>query len=118
MAQEIFRRILLHKPDFVVLEDTVIQCPLTATKQLVQLQGVMMGFCINQRIPYDCLSPAIWRNLMDFKPSVEKQQILHKAETKAYVLKNLNIPVNEDEANAICIGFAFIKKQKTEDITC
>lgn len=103
--------------DHIVIEDTVLQKSPQTMKKLSQIQGVLIGYCIEHGLPYFVLPPASWRKLLAFKQGngIKREEL--KQQALQLVESTYHIQVSDDEADAICIGLAHIKKlTNTEDI--
>ena len=103
--------------DYVIIEDTVLQRSPATMKQLSQLQGVVIGYCIEHGIPYDVYHPTSWRKLLEFEQGKGTKREQLKQQSQQFVEDTYQISVSDDESDAICIGLAYIKKnfKNTED---
>jgi Holliday junction resolvasome RuvABC endonuclease subunit len=101
-------------PDYVVIEDTVLQSSPKTLKDLAQLQGVIMGICRGDNIPYSVLFPATWRKQLHFIQGRNIKRPQLKQQAKEYVMGKYGITPTEDECDAICIGTAFTILQNKE----
>lgn len=105
------KKIEKYKPDVLVIEDVVLQRSPATMKMLAQLQGFLIGCCRSQGIQYQIIYPSSWRKALGFKQGGAKRPELKKMAID-YVLKTYNISAGEDEADAICIGAAYINTLK------
>lgn len=97
------------KPENVVFEDVNLQTNVATLRLLAQLQGVIIGNCLLNNIPYKIYKPSSWRKLLNFKQGrgVARKEL--KQQSKDYVKLHFDIDVNDDIADAICIGQAYIE---------
>jgi len=97
------------KPDFVIFEKTALQINTATLILLSQLQGIIMGYCILNNIPYFIYSPNQWRKQLGFKVGRGIKRNELKAFAQDYVMQTLNKHIDEDEAESICMGLAYLK---------
>ena len=116
MCRAVCNLIVRVKPEFVVLEGVAFQRNAATLIELAQLQGVIIGECYRGQIEFYIYPPSSWRKDLGFK-----QGNLKRAELKVlsiqYVEENYGMKPEEDLAEAICIGTAFLKtyfKEKDE----
>lgn len=108
MVSNISQLILEKKPRVVVVEDTVLQRSPTTLKMLAQLQGAIIGCAQSLSLSCEVIYPTAWRKVLGIKQGKCKREEL-KAKAMAYVKDRCRLGVTEDEADAICIGFAYCK---------
>lgn len=90
------------KPDFIVFEDIQYQYGAVLTyKVLAMLLGVIEELCTENNIPYEVVSPNVWRKYMGTcgKTRQEEKQL-----SIATVKQKFNVKVSDDVAEAILIG--------------
>lgn len=115
MCESIQKVIQEKQPDIVVFEDVSLQTNVATLTVLARLQGCIISECIRLNIPFAIYKPTIWRKILDFKQGRGvlrqelKQQALDYVKTKYHDLVNCD-SVNDDIAEAICIGSAYINK--------
>ena len=109
MAISLLDVIKKAKPDEVILENIQMEYGNAhAFKILAQLQGALMLGLSQQNIPYNIVAPATWRSRLGWKKMKREEA---KAYSVAWVQDKYQIDVeNNDEADAICIGTAFLMK--------
>jgi Holliday junction resolvasome, endonuclease subunit len=100
------------QPDIVVFEDVSLQTNVATLRLLAQLQGVIIGCCQLYEIPYKIYKPSEWRKLLDFQQGRGVERKFLKQQSKNYVKKYYDLEVNDDIADAVCIGTAYIKQNK------
>ena len=86
-------------------------------KALMYLQAAL-EFLIhddyNKRVKIDYIYPSSWRAAIGIKTGRGVKRTSLKEQDIEFVKKTFGIEVNDDEADAICIGFAHNKKIETE----
>lgn len=74
---------------------------------LAKLLGVLEEYCLENNINYKIIEPSTWKSTIGIRSKYRSEQ---KKETIAYVKDVFGIEVKEDIADAICIGYSYIKK--------
>lgn len=111
MCSKICEIIISEKPNYIVFEDVNFQTNAKTLILLAQLQGVIIGCCQLNHIEYTIYKPTSWRKLLGFKQGkVERKEL--KQQAKDYVKNKYGLDVNDDIADAICIGEAFITEKE------
>lgn len=86
-------------------------------KALMYLQAAL-EFLIhddyNKRVKIDYIYPSSWRAAIGIKTGRGVKRTSLKEQDIEFVKETFGIEVNDDEADAICIGFAHNKKVETE----
>ena len=86
-------------------------------KALMYLQAAL-EFLIhddyNKRVKIDYIYPSSWRAAIGIKTGRGVKRTSLKEQDIEFVKETFGIEVNDDEADAICIGFAHNKKIETE----
>ena len=100
-------------PDIIVFEDIQNQQNNITYKHLAYVQAALMIICYNLNIKYSILSPSSWRAALGggFGRKREEQ----KQAAIEYVQAKCNKNVSSDEADAICIGLAYMKEKKRNE---
>ena len=108
--------ILIKNPDleYVILEQVRQQgfINIKTYKALMYLQGCL-GMMLNKNfkhIQLDFLYPSSWRKTCGIKQGRGVQRTTQKQNDINWVKQNFNIEVNDDIADAIGLGFAYINK--------
>ena len=109
MSQEIWNLLEKYKPMIVFIEDTYSGRNAQTMKILTRLQGVIYAWCMLNDGEFNTITPSQWRKHLDFTQSkgVKRQQL--KEQSVKYILDRYKLEVNDDEADAICIGDAVLK---------
>jgi len=90
------------KPDFIVFEDIQYQYGAVVTyKILAMLLGVIETTCVQQGIPYEVVSPNVWRK---YAGTCGKNRTQEKQLSVVMVQEKYGVRVNDDVAEAILIG--------------
>lgn len=109
MTQDIIKCLESFQPVIVSIEDTYCGRNADTMKKLCRIQGAIYGWCLLNKSDFNVYLPSSWRkefgNLFKGKKRNECKTIAIK-----YVKDNLGIEVNNDEAEAILIGVATVKK--------
>lgn len=110
MSNELINLIKLYKPDIIYIEEVVVNRNMHTMRFLFRLLGVIYGYCLTADCEFNTIRPTEFRSELEFKQGskVEREQL--KQQAIDYVKKEFNLDVNDDEADAICIGLAVIKK--------
>lgn len=110
------KEILIENPDidYLVLEEVRQEgfINIKTYKALMYLQGCI-GMMINKEfkhIQIDFLYPSSWRKTCGIKQGRGVQRTTQKQNDIKWVKQNFNIKVNDDIADAIGLGYAYINK--------
>lgn len=116
MGQKISHIIQVSAPSVVVIEDVVLQRSPAVTKELSQLQGVILGYCAAKNVAFAVLYPTTWRKKLSFKQGKGVKRKELKEQAKTYVKRHYHIEqeLPEDVCDAICIAAAYTAEEKGE----
>lgn len=90
------------QPDFIVMEDIQYQQNGILTfKVLAMLLGVIQVVCTDKNIPFEVVSPNVWRKYAGTNGANRREE---KMLSVAMVKEKYNIKVSDDVAEAILIG--------------
>lgn len=117
MIRKLNDSILENKPDHVVFEDVSLQTNVSTLILLAQIQGAIMNTCVVNNITYSIYKPTIWRKILSFRQSKNVKRPELKQQAKDFVKGKYGLELKEDICDAICIGEAYIKVKKDEDLT-
>lgn len=109
MTKKLLDNIGQLKPDIIVIEKDVVFGNMKVIDMLMKIIGAVYGFCLFNGITYYEFAPSEWRKYVKLQAFGRKRDEFKKASIK-YIKDNLNMEVNDDEADAICIGLAYCKK--------
>ena len=99
------------EPNHVVIEDIVVERNWHTFKVLAIIVGAVYGLCVNKNISYSSLSPTQWRNIIDSGTKPRKRDEL-KIWGKDKVKMLINIDMNDDQADAVLIGYSYLKERE------
>ena len=107
-----------EKPDIVIAENIVSVRNANTTRMLQELIGAIRGHCVYRHIVYRTLRPTEWRSQI-VKISGQKPEGRKREDQKVWSLDVVNNKFNiktesDDEADAVCIGRAYIEMMKKE----
>lgn len=96
--------------EYVAFEDIQNQNNNETYKKLAMVQSAIYLWCYFQNIKCGVTSPSHWRSILGggFGKKREEQ----KKAAISYVKEKSGKDVSSDEADAICIGFAYIEENK------
>ena len=78
-------------------------------KALAKLQGVLINVCLDEGVEYSVVSPSHWKSIVKIKSKYRRDQ---KKEAMEFVDSFFGENATEDEADAICIGYSYIKEKE------
>ena len=78
-------------------------------KALAKLQGVLINVCLDEGVEYSVISPSHWKSIVKIKSKYRRDQ---KKEAMEFVDSFFGENATEDEADAICIGYSYIKEKE------
>ena len=109
MSLSILKILDEFNPDILYLEEAVVVRNAQTQRFLIRLQGVIYCWCINNNCEFNTIRPTSWRKLLQFKQGKNIKRDQLKAQAKEYVKSNYKLDVNDDIADALCIGSAVLK---------
>ena len=118
IAKEIKKIIIEYQPDEVILEDVIlsdVKNNNNVFKALMYLQGFIVHVLEFYGVKYSFFVASHWRKICGIRTGAQVKRTELKNKSIAFVKKHYNIDVNDDIADAICIGYAKINEDK-EDI--
>lgn len=101
IRKNIVELVNVWKPELVVIEDLSVTRNASTVKLLAGLQIEIEIICEKREYLYQLVRPSEWRKVVGIKGQKRKEQ---KANTIKHVKEKHGIDVNEDEADAICMG--------------
>lgn len=109
MSKELWKTLNNYNPDIIYIEETVVLRNAQTQRFLTRLQGVVYAWCMNHECEFNTIRPTSWRSAIGMKQgrNIKREQL--KEQSVKYVLDTYGLKVNDDEADAICIGDAVIK---------
>lgn len=109
-----------YHADKIILEEVHPEDKLTnikTHKALMYLQAAI-AFLVHERHSYiqiEYLYPSEWRKLCGIKTGRGTYRSSLKEQDIAFVKERFGLNVNDDIADAICIGYAYLNKPKPEE---
>jgi len=98
--------------DKVVFEDVQQQTNSATYKLLSQLQGAIIYYCYTNDLGFTILTSSAWRKILKFEQGKRVLRRRLKEQSIEYVKEHCGKEVSDDEADAICIGFAAIEDNR------
>ena len=109
MVKELLSDIEQLNPDIIVIEKDVVFGNMKVIDMLMKIIGAVYGFCLINGITYYEFAPSEWRKYVKLQAFGRKRTEFKQASIK-YIKDNFDKEVNDDEADAICVGIAYCKK--------
>lgn len=110
MVTEFTKIIETEKPDKIVMEEVLpedVNNNQKTFKALIYLQAFLAKVFTEKNIPYEFIVPSHWRKLCGIKTGAGVHRDSLKAESIKFVNEHYNIKVNDDIADAICLGYSY-----------
>lgn len=99
----------------VAIEDIQMQAGNVATFQkLAQVQGALLETVLSLKLKYRIIKPSEWRAECHFLKGQDKHRENQKKIAQTWAQQQYQIRCTQDEADAICIGYAIIKQLNNE----
>ena len=121
LREEIKNLISTFGIEYVIYEDIQLQdvngskeVGIKTFKILAEVIGNVEELLTELDIPHEAVLATVWKSAVNIKG---KQRAEQKKNAQAYVKKNYNLDVSEDESDAICIGTYFCAKNNSYDWT-
>lgn len=107
MGKRIMKLLSYWQPTMVYIEEPKGHNNVELVRKLSTILGIVRGWCIQNGVYFEEIKPTVWRKYIGFDQGGKKRDEL-KAASIDYVRKTFGIEVNDDTADAICIGGAII----------
>lgn len=78
---------------------------------LSKLQGAIIGFCIEYDYKFEIMPPTAWRKCLEFNQGKTVKRNSLKCQAQDYAVSRCGKKLSQDQADAVCIGYAFYKKE-------
>ena len=106
MAKELWKIIKKYKPDELVIEQVQNQSNTKTVIILARLAGMLVGYAEAHGVKTHTIEPTKWRGALSYKqgPKVKRAEL--KQQSIDYVKEHLGVDMPEDQAEAVCEGFA------------
>lgn len=111
MQDEIEKIIIDYKVEKVVIEDVIpddVHSNQNVFNALKWLQGFLVEIFNKNKLPYEFMVANHWRKLCGIKTGAGIRRESLKPKDIAFVKSQFGLTVNDDIADAICIGFAAV----------
>jgi len=109
MTKWIYDTLEKYKPYIIYIEEAVVTRNAREQRFLARLQGVIYAYCLKNDCEFNTIVPTEWRKYSGIEQGGKKRPEL-KAAAIELVKTKYGLMVSEDEAEAILIGYAVIKK--------
>lgn len=107
MCHKIQLLIKKHKPSMMVIEKVSLHSSVTVLVSLANLQGAIFQMCYEKDLGYVLYAPSTWRRIIGIIGGRLKRD-QYKKKAIAFVENSYGITVNDDCAEAICMGLAYL----------
>ena len=97
-----------YEIDYIVFEDIQSQNNVETYKKLAYVQSAIYLYCYFNEIQCSVLKPTQWRSLLNIKGRKREEQ---KQAAVEYVKNEYKVNCTSDEADAVCIGKAYLVEQ-------
>lgn len=119
MIDELKKVVEQYQPDKVIAEEVRPENGMQNLKThraLMWLQGgiALMLYDYNKKLEIELIYPSSWRAAIGIKTGRGIKRTSLKEKDIQFVKENYNLDVNDDEADAICIGYASSHDIETE----
>ena len=112
MCKQLLKLFHSQKPAAIIIEDVYAQNDINTLKWFSRIQGVVLGYALENNIKCYYVSPTNWRRIVGIKQVDEKGKRMKRARLKAQAMdivkKELNMDVSDDEADSILIGSIYL----------
>lgn len=124
ISTEIQSFIIKYAPDIILLEEVRPEDSFASVKNqhtqkvLMWLQAAVI-FCthdVNPKIKIEYLYPSEWRKICGIKTGRGIKREFLKNNDILFVQEKFGIKVNDDVADACCIGYAYLHPNKEEEM--
>ena len=90
----------------VVFEEIQLQQNVDTFKKLAMVYGNLLELLTALKLPYHIISSNTWKSKCGIKKTKREQE---NKDARAFVENTYGIKVTEDEADAVCIGYAHLR---------
>lgn len=98
-----------YKPDIVYIEEMVVVKNAHTQRFLTRLQGAVCMWCSLNDCEFNTIRPTEWRKQLNFAQGKNVKRDQLKQQSIQYVNNKYGLDVNDDIADALCIGSAVLK---------
>ena len=93
-----------HKPDKVIMEESILKTNIATVKMLSNLAGAIMYYATVNNIEFELALPSVWRKRIGLTQGKSVRRETLKAEAILAVKQEYDMDVTDDEAEAILMG--------------
>lgn len=111
MGQRIMTLLSHFEPDMVYIEEPKGHNNVELVRKLSTILGIVRGWCLQNDVYFEEIKPTVWRKYAGLDQGGKKRAEL-KAASVEYVKTKYDVEVNDDVADAICIGDAVVNMYK------
>jgi Holliday junction resolvasome RuvABC endonuclease subunit len=107
-----------HKPDKIIMEESMMTNNISTVKMLSNLAGAVMYYAASHGIEFELVLPSHWRKKIGLSQSNKIKREVLKAEAIEAVKQEYGMDLSDDEAESLLIarsGFDLPKIVITED---
>lgn len=109
MCRKIISFLNQELPDIVIIERMSVGRNVKTARMLAEIIGVVYGWCLAQELVFfQDLTPSQWRSALGLQGKGKRDEL--KRESINYVNQQGIPVVSDNEADAICIGLAYINQ--------
>lgn len=97
----------------ILLEDIQLQGQtnnVETYRKLAEVRGVLTELACEMKIPHEIIHSQTWKSTLDIKG---RDRTTQKHNAQAFVAATYNKKVSQDESDAVCIGSAYLKNNKS-----
>ena len=97
----------------ILLEDIQLQGQtnnVETYRKLAEVRGVLTELACEMKIPHEIIHSQTWKSVLDIKGRDRNTQ---KRNAQAFVADTYGKKVSQDESDAVCIGSAYLKNNKS-----
>ena len=109
MVKQILDVLNEQKPKIIYMEEIYGANNVHTSRYLFRLIGVVYGWCLSHKCEFNTVFPSAWRKALGFNQGKGVKRSDLKKQSINYVNKRYNITVNDDMADAICMGDYAVK---------
>lgn len=104
----------LYKPDMIVYEDVAMRKNIRTVINLARVQGCIIQTSADTSKECCSMAPTEWRRMLGFCQGSKIKDIDLKKQAIDYIGNHFGLKAGADEAEAICIGIAYLRKVALE----
>lgn len=108
LRKSLIELITVNSVNEIVFEDIQQQQNVQTFKVLAQVYGVVAELAEELAIPHSTLLASSWKSTLGIKGKNRAEQ---KRNAQQYIINTYGLKVTQDEADSICIGTAYLKRE-------